>query len=261
LLRIASGRSTLKSALGGHLPGWVHFPEVETIRWANVAVGKLWPAFIPQLDKVLRAGLNPILAANCPPVFTAIQFNAVKFGLKPPRLFDVRCHRLSAGDGSDNGSRRVAVGERTRGRGSAGASGHETAAKTAEARTKSVGFDVGLDMDIRAEDDASLLLTVKTMLMTVPTVVDRVHVRGRVRIEIQGIGGDLPCFESIAITLLDDPTVDFSISPGTDFDLAHMPFLKDAIGAAITQQLRENVVHPNKVVLALRDILPALYDD
>ena len=225
-LRVASsasqgGRKAFERIIG-YVPPWVDESATESAEWLNRAIEKLWPALIPQMDKVLCAALNPILETNLPPGFVALYFDSVRLGLLPPRVRDFRI-----GKGSGN---------------------------------VSAAFEFRLSLAVARKDDASVRLTAKSLILALPVVLDNITVDGTLRMELRDMGGTIPCFRAIAISFLAAPRIDFDILPGRDFDLAHLPIIHEAISSVLEGQLRNTVVSPNVLHLPLDDLMPGVFD-
>ena len=215
--------------------------KYETANWLNLALEKLWPSLVPQLDKILCASLNPILEANLPPAFTALYFESIRFGLRPPQIIDLRVPK-------NPGDAVLLSTGRTRPKGSI--------------KESRVCIDVRVRFSVKHSDSASVRLTAKTLLLAIPVTVDNISFEAALRFEMRNLGGDnFPCFEAIAFSFLKEPNIDFNLIPGTGFDVAHMPLLRDVMSNVLKEHVSEELVSPNSKRMKLSELLPDMFED
>ena len=242
-----------------HVPRWFgRRGTAENAEWINEIVRKLWPSMVPQLDKMLCASLNPILEVNLPPAFTELSFESFRFGLKEtPRFSEIRAP-TGLGDAvvvrnlrdKENGDKCGDPSEQHR-----SSRRGKNVRKFKESR---VALDLRVTFSVNQKDDASVRLTVKTLLMAVPVFLDNISIDGKLRLELRNVGSDLPCFRAIAASFLEHPRINFDLIPGTGFDVAHLPFLHGAISSLLRDRLREAMVSPSVLRMSLVELFPGL---
>lgn len=242
--RRLKSRKELRKILG-HVPEWYANvgnvdKTVESVEWLNEVLRKLWPSLVPQLDKILCASLNPALEANLPKTFSALYFDSIRFGLRQTPKID----RVSVPKGLGKAVVKVRGGSSRRRR---------------VVKESRFAVDMRVKFSANQKDDALLRMTVKTLLLAVPIFLDNVSFEGSVRVEMRSVGGDLPCFHAVAVSFLGQPRINFDILPGTGFDVAHIPFLHDAISSMMREQIETVVVSPNCVRLSLSELLPEMF--
>ena len=80
------------SMIVNELPSWVRFPEIESVRWINRSVTKLWKALRPCLDTYMCDMLNPTLAYYKPEALTLLEMRQFDLGSTPPQIQGIKCH-------------------------------------------------------------------------------------------------------------------------------------------------------------------------
>ena len=215
--------------------------KYETANWLNLALKKIWPSLVPQLDKILCASLNPILEANLPPAFTALYFESIRFGLRPPQIIDLKVPK-------NPGDAVLRSTGRTRPKRSI--------------KESRVCIDVRVHFSVKHNDSASVRLTAKTLLLAIPVIVDNITFEGALRFEMRNLGGDdFPCFEAVAFSFLKEPNIDFDLIPGTGFDVAHMPLLRDVMSNVLKEHVSEELVSPNSKRMKLSELFPEMFEN
>lgn len=216
----------------------------ETAEWLNEALRKIWPSVVPQLDKLLCAAVNPQIEGNIPPVFTSLSFDSIRFGLTAPVVQSFSTTSLP----SLLSRRRVArVARTSRGRDTRGAG-------------KSVCVDCSFSFIASQKSDALIRLTVKTLLLAAPVLLDNVMLEGTVRVELRRVrDGELPCFDAVAFSFLSEPTVSFDLVPGSGLDVSHISLLRNFIATALRDQMSEMLVAPNVLEIGLEDLAPGYF--
>jgi len=210
------------------------------VNWLNLALEKLWPSLVPQLDKILCASLNPVLEANLPPAFTAMYFESIRFGLRPPQIMNIRVPKHP---------------------GDAVLSSTGTTMPKRPIKESRICIDARVRLSVKQSDSASVRLTAKTLLLAIPVLVDNISFEAALRFEIRNLGGDnFPCFEAIAFSFLKEPSIDFNLIPGTGFDVAHMPLLRDVMSNVLKTHVSEELVSPNSKRIKLSELFPDMFD-
>lgn len=77
----------------GEIPGWVRFPDMESTKWINVTMKKLWPALRSCLDDYLIESFNPLLHYYKPESVTLMEFTKFDLGKLHPVIRGIRHQR------------------------------------------------------------------------------------------------------------------------------------------------------------------------
>ena len=86
----------MMSMMMDELPAWVRFPEIESVRWLNRTISKLWKALRPCLDTYLCDALNPTLAYYKPEALTLLEMITFDLGSTPPQIQGIKCHEFTS---------------------------------------------------------------------------------------------------------------------------------------------------------------------
>jgi Ca2+-dependent lipid-binding protein len=75
----------------GELPPWVNFSDVESARWLNAVLAKVWPSLNGAISQTVRAIVEPILDNVKPSFVTYIGFTDFSLGDTAPEVTGIKC--------------------------------------------------------------------------------------------------------------------------------------------------------------------------
>ena len=106
-------------------------------------------------------------------------------------------------------------------------------------------------MDIEIEfvtaDTAAIVLHIVRTPITLTVKLSDILINAMIRVEFMSVGGSLPCFDALGISMVRNPRIDFSLD-ALGGDLTCLPGLEGMINSTIKSILAEMLVWPHRMV-------------
>ena len=90
-VKLATSNAANLRAVIGELPAWVNFGDVESARWLNSVIGKVWPSLNSAISQTVRDVVEPILEDVKPPFISYIGFTDFDLGNTAPEVTSIKC--------------------------------------------------------------------------------------------------------------------------------------------------------------------------
>ena len=122
--------------------------------------------------------------------------------------------------------------------------------KTLEHRYAKTGVGSGaLDIEIEfvTADTAAIVLHIVRTPITLTVKLSDILINAMIRVEFMSVGGSLPCFDALGISMVRNPRIDFSLD-ALGGDLTCLPGLEGMINSTIKSILAEMLVWPHRMV-------------
>lgn len=202
------GGSAQLNAVLESLPSWVRYPDTDRAEYINKTIALLWPHVNQAVGTIVMKQVNATLEKFKPSVLSTFEITKFDLGSCCPIVKGIRAY------------------ERT-------------------------GIGSGaLDVEIQyvTSTTAAIVLTISRGIITMTVKVSNIIFSAVSRVEIMSVGGDLPCFDALGISLVRPPKVDFSVE-ALACDLTLLPGVEGMIHSTIKDALEGTLVWPRRIIV------------
>ncbi|TVU47706.1 hypothetical protein EJB05_07313, partial [Eragrostis curvula] len=206
-------RDDVKKICGENLPEWISFPEYEQVKWLNKQLSKLWP-FVEEASNLHAATM--VIRDSVEPLLD---------DYRPPGISSLKFSRLSLGT---------------------------VPPKIEGIRVQS--FQKGqitMDIDFRWGGDPNIILSVETLVASLPIQFKNLQVYTIIRVVFQ-LSEEIPCISAVVVALLAEPKprIDY-ILKAVGGSLTAMPGLSDMIDDTVASLITDMLQWPHRIVVPL----------
>lgn len=209
--RICSGRTDDLRNLLGRLPLWVTFPDFETCRWANRAFVKIWPRYKRLLAAEIKHHAELHVNRKLPEGIAEFRFDALDLGSAPPEVSAIKSYE---GGGAS---------------------------------------EIIIDLEVRWLSNAAAVLAVRLAggAVTLPVEVTEVSFLGLVRIALRPLRDNWLFFETVSVSLLPSPELDFALRLLGGGDVRAIPGFHEALEEMLRRRALSALTWPRAVGASL----------
>lgn len=196
------------------LPSWALLPDVDRVEWLNNAMKRWWPFMKVAIQDSLKLCLNPILEENKPPYLASLEFTHIDFGAAHPVFGGIRLLPTSMED-----------------------------------------QNIMLDVEVlyaASDNQLGEIRVVSTVGMAAKIKLRELSMSGTLRIALDPLCTEWPCFSGLSLTFIRKPKVDFSLT-AAKLNITNVPFASEWLQNFLQHTLLEYIVWPRSVVVPLWD--------
>ena len=195
------------SAVLEALPSWVRFPDTDRAEFLNNILKLLWPSVSTAIGPLAKASLNPTLEYYKPGILSKLVLTKFDLGTVAPMIKGIRSY---AKTGIGSGA-------------------------------------LDIELEFVTGDTAAIVLHIVRTPITLTVKLSDILINAMIRVEFMSVGGSLPCFDALGISLVRNPRIDFSLD-ALGGDLTCLPGLEGMINSTIKSILAEMLVWPHRMV-------------
>ncbi|GHP07192.1 hypothetical protein PPROV_000593400 [Pycnococcus provasolii] len=191
----------------GRLPLWVTFPDFETCRWLNRAFAKVWPRYKRLLAAEIKHHAELHVNRKLPEGIAEFRFDALDLGATPPEVSGIKSYE---GGGAS---------------------------------------EIIIDLEVRWISNAASVLAVRLAggAVTLPVECTEVSFLGLVRVALRPLRDHWCFFETVSVSLLPSPELDFALRLLGGGDVRTIPGLHEALEEMLRRRALSALTWPRAV--------------
>lgn len=191
--------------------------EEESAEWINATLYRFWQFYEPVLSAQIKDSIDNALKDVKPPGLTGISVARFTLGKVPPFISSVR---FLLKDSRSN-----------------------------EISESKICLNLGLGLHA---PDLEVVVQANTPAVSLPVCVKDIYFEGNLRIEVDLIP-QFPHAQTLMVTFLEKPILDFQIIPLKSVNLTEIPGLAQLLSSLIHSAINDNLVNPEKLVIPLME--------
>lgn len=101
-----------------------------------------------------------------------------------------------------------------------------------------------------ADNDAEVVM-VCNFGVSLPILVHRLYFRGKVHVQVR-LDDEYPFIDTLQVSLLEEPTVEFSVRPLHSVDVMDVPWISNLIRQSVNEFVHNALLDPNSLTIPIK---------